>query len=97
MEISKFAFDPETIEVTVGTSIVWTNRDDILHTVTSGRPQEQGIPGVSANKDAKPDGTFDEQLDGSGATARVTLEKPGRYRYFCAIHPGMVARIRVTG
>jgi len=34
--ISKFAFDPKEITVAPGTRVVWTNRDETPHTVTSG-------------------------------------------------------------
>lgn len=33
--IDNFAFGPETIKVAVGTTVTWTNRDDIPHTVVS--------------------------------------------------------------
>ena len=33
--IDKFAFRPDTITVPVGTTVVWTNDDDDLHTVVS--------------------------------------------------------------
>jgi plastocyanin len=33
--IGEEGFDPETLEVTVGTTVTWTNADDAPHTVTS--------------------------------------------------------------
>lgn len=33
--IQSFAFNPETITVTVNTTITWTNKDAVAHTVTS--------------------------------------------------------------
>lgn len=35
LDIKLFRYQPQTVEVPVGTTIVWTNRDDIEHTVTS--------------------------------------------------------------
>jgi plastocyanin len=35
VEIQQFAFSPARLEVTVGTTVVWTNRDDESHTVTA--------------------------------------------------------------
>jgi plastocyanin len=33
--IDNFTFRPQTLTVTVGTTVTWTNRDDIPHTVVS--------------------------------------------------------------
>lgn len=35
VKIDNFSFGPETLEVPVGTTVTWTNRDDIPHTVVS--------------------------------------------------------------
>jgi len=35
VKIDNFSFGPATLTVPVGTTIVWTNRDDIPHTVVS--------------------------------------------------------------
>jgi plastocyanin len=35
VKIDNFSFSPQEITVTTGTTIVWTNRDDIPHTVVS--------------------------------------------------------------
>ena len=35
VKIDNFSFSPATINVPVGTTITWTNRDDIPHTVVS--------------------------------------------------------------
>jgi plastocyanin len=35
VKIDNFSFGPETLTVTVGTTVTWTNRDDIPHTVVS--------------------------------------------------------------
>ena len=35
VKIDNFSFAPETLTVTVGTTVTWTNRDDIPHTVVS--------------------------------------------------------------
>lgn len=93
--IEAFDFNPMAATVPVGATVTWTNQDDILHTVTSGTGQEQGVPGVSENTDADPDGLFDRQLDGVGATFTFTFEETGAYPYYCSIHPGMKAEILV--
>jgi plastocyanin len=35
VEISGFAFVPSTLTVSVGTTVTWTNKDSVTHTVTS--------------------------------------------------------------
>ena len=95
VEIADFAFDPDPLDVSVGEKVTWTNTDDILHTVTSGVPKEQGVPGVSKDKAADPDGLFDERLD-LDATYTFTFDEPGEYTYFCDIHAGMQGTVVVT-
>ena len=35
VKIDNFSFGPQTLTVAVGTTVTWTNRDDIPHTVVS--------------------------------------------------------------
>ncbi len=35
IEISGFAFVPDTVSVTIGTTVTWTNQDSVPYTVTS--------------------------------------------------------------
>jgi len=39
VEISKFAFAPKEVTVKPGTKIIWTNKDETPHTVTSADKQ----------------------------------------------------------
>ena len=38
VEVRTFQYREKAIEVRLGTRVVWTNRDQIEHTITSGRP-----------------------------------------------------------
>ena len=51
VKIDNFSFAPDTIKVSVGTTVTWTNRDDIPHTVVS-------TDGVFKSKVQDTDGTF---------------------------------------
>jgi plastocyanin len=75
------AYDPTTLEVPLGSTVTWTNRDAIAHTVTSG------VPGF-------PDGFWDGQLF-TGATFARLFTQPGTYAYYCRFHTSMAARLVV--
>lgn len=94
VDVVNFAFKPKKLDIDAGTTVVWTNQDDILHTVTSGVGQKQGIPGVTEDKEAKPDGMFDQEVDFED-TFEFTFDKAGTFKYFCAIHPGMTGVVTV--
>ena len=81
--IQLFQFRPGQLEVKAGTPVTWTNADDIVHTVTSGVPEQR-------------DGRFVERLAGRGAAATVEFINPGVYPYFCERHPSMRGEIRVN-
>jgi manganese oxidase len=80
MDVQGFKF-PANMDVPKGTTVTWTNKDSIGHTVTSGtRP----------NKDGK----FDGQL-AAGGTFSFTFTAPGTYNYFCTVHSSMNGTISV--
>lgn len=91
--IEGIAYAPATLTVDGGTEVTWTNDDPVHHTVTSGKQQTQGVPGVGKDKPAQPDGVIDGDLDGRGTTFSFTFDEPGSYEYFCQIHSGMSAVI----
>ncbi|MCC5949994.1 MAG: cupredoxin domain-containing protein [Nitriliruptoraceae bacterium] len=76
-------FEPADIEVTVGTTVTFTNQDIVRHTVTSGPSGE-------------PDGTFDLPLDAQGDEVTFTFDEPGTYDYYCDLHRAMVGTVTVT-
>lgn len=85
-----FRFAPENLTVKQGTTVVWKNRDNVPHTVTS---DDAAGPLQSGNLKA-------------GATYAYTFQEPGTYAYHCAPHAGkggdgkyagMVGTIIVTG
>jgi len=74
--INTFMFQPERIEVPVGTTVVWTNQDAIEHTVTAGTP---------GNKT----GLFDSGFFNQGQQFSYTFTNVGEYAYFCQRHTSM--------
>jgi plastocyanin len=96
VKVQTFQFTPHTLRVPTETTVEWSNDDEIAHTATSGKPRGQGVPGVSQDRVADPDGLFDEQLDGAGSTASFQFREAGTYPYFCRIHAGMSGVIVVS-
>ena len=80
--IRLFAFAPTPLTVKAGTTVTWTNGDDITHTVTSGTP-------------AAKDGRFEARLAGKQASFRRTFSEAGTYPYFCERHPNMAGEVLV--
>ena len=71
--IDNFSFTPAEITVDAGTKVTWTNHDDIPHTVTDA---------------VNPKTIKSPPLDSDEKYSRV-FDKPGRYEYFCSLHPHM--------
>ena len=76
------AIAPDTVRVKVGSTIRWTNFDNIGHNVTSeGGPQH-----------------FASKNFGEGATFEIKALKPGVIHYDCTIHPAtMNGTVEVIG
>ncbi|HSY98695.1 MAG TPA: cupredoxin family copper-binding protein [Terriglobales bacterium] len=77
VKIDNFSFTPAVLTVPVGTTVTWTNRDDIPHTVVSADD-----PKMFKSKAMDTDEKFS-----------YTFAKPGRYSYFCSVHPKMTGTI----
>jgi plastocyanin len=79
VSIDNFKFTPTELTVPVGTTVKWTNRDDVPHTVTS--------------KDDP--SAFDSKALDTDQSFSFTFAKPGTYSYHCKIHTHMTATIIV--
>jgi plastocyanin len=77
------AFAPNPIQVSVGTTVTWTNNDAQPHTVNSG---------VSPT----PSGQFDSPIMAPQATFEYTFTEAGQVPYFCILHPNMVGTVSVS-
>ena len=87
--IEGIAFEPNEITIASGETVTWVNEDEVDHTVTSGIPGKQGVPGVSEGTEARLDGLFDEALPDAGATFSFTFDEAGTFSYFCEVHASM--------
>lgn len=77
--IDNFDFSPMMLTITTGTTVTWTNHDDVPHTV------------VSADD---PRAFKSPPLDTDDAYS-FTFVKAGTYKYFCTVHPKMVGVVTV--
>lgn len=94
VEIENLKFIPGELTVAAGTTIYWINLDQFDHDVTSG-VSVVGRKSRGVKKPKIPDDKFSSGLFGKDKTYSFTLEEKGEYRYYCDIHPFMIARIVV--
>lgn len=81
-QMGQVYYDPEVIQIPVGTTVVWENIDDAMHTVTSGNPQDGA------------DGLFDSMI-AAGDSFKFTFNTPGKEDYFCMVHPWMTGSVEI--
>ncbi|MEX2060150.1 MAG: plastocyanin/azurin family copper-binding protein [Nitrosopumilaceae archaeon] len=83
-EESNKCFIPSSVSIMKGDTVVWSNDDTAVHTVTSGSP---------ANG---PSGMFDSSLLIGGKSFEHTFDSSGSVDYFCMVHPWMTGSIQVS-
>lgn len=74
VSIKGMDFEPATLEVSVGDTIVWVNDDLVPHTAT-------------AIVDGAP--VFDSGVFPANASWKYVASKSGRFPYVCLLHPTM--------
>jgi plastocyanin len=79
VKIDNFTFGPAALTVPVGTTVTWTNKDDIPHTVVS-------------TDDPK---AFKSKVLDTDEKFSFSFNKAGTYPYFCSIHPKMTGKVIV--
>jgi len=82
-EDDQIFYDPQVIDVTVGTTVAWENVDNTMHTATSGNP------------DGGTDGVFDSDIMSAGDKFEFTFTDAGNYDYYCILHPWMIGTVNV--
>ena len=77
VKIDNFSFGPKVLTVSAGSTVKWTNHDDIPHNIVSVE-----------NKFSSPTLDTDQSF-------AFQFREPGRYPYFCKIHPMMTGTVVV--
>jgi len=94
VEIKGLKFVPAELTITAGTSVKWVNRDPFDHDVTSG-VSINGREMRGMKQTRFPDHKFSSGLFGENKSFSFIFDEPGEYKYYCNIHPFMVASIVV--
>ncbi len=79
--IENLEFNPVTITVSAGSTVKWTNLDNVPHDVTT--TGQAPVPFTSATLR-------------KGDSYEHTFTQPGTYNYYCSIHPFMKGTVVVT-
>jgi len=82
--IQGFAYAPANITVKKGTTVTWTNQDQVDHNVVSDDNQPAGGPPT------------DNPLLNKGQSYQFTFNTAGTFHYHCTPHPYMQAVVIVT-
>lgn len=77
-------FTPARIQVTIGTTVTWTNRDSVPHNVTLS-------PVVLTSS-----GNWESGLIYPGQSFSYTFTSRGQFHYYCQEHPDMIGEVIVT-
>ncbi|MDE2448387.1 MAG: cupredoxin domain-containing protein [Gammaproteobacteria bacterium] len=71
--INNYTFHPGVLTVAKGSTVVWINKDDDVHTI-------KGTDGPEA---------FNSPALETGSKFGFTFDHPGTYHYICTVHPYM--------
>lgn len=82
--IVNYAFGPQEIRVSLGTTVTWMNMDHVMHTVTFGEHGQHAM-----GMDSGPMDHMDRWS--------YTFQEPGVYEYHCDPHPYMTGTVVVEG
>ena len=73
VSISHYSFQPGTLTVTQGSTVIWINKDDDVHTIKSTDGPE----------------AFSSPALDNGKQFGMTFHRAGTYHYVCSVHPFM--------
>jgi plastocyanin len=77
-------FMPNTLYVSLGTTVTWKNTDTAMHTICSGKATDDQCGKVFEDDTLKP-----------GQIFQYTFANAGTFEYLCSIHPWMIGQVVV--
>ncbi len=75
VELKAMAIQPKHIKIKVGQTVVWTNKDNVIHSINSG---------TGTDPDKNP--LLNSGMMGPKVVFKFTFKKPGKYTYLCLPH-----------
>jgi plastocyanin len=81
VSISNYMFMPGVIKIKPGTTVTWTNQDDVNHTITADNVSSD----APSSMDVPKNGTY-----------QFTFKTAGTYTYHCFPHPYMHGTVIVA-
>lgn len=79
VDMDEIAFKPANIRISKGTTVIWTNKEPVVHYVnTDSHPAHTYFPDQNSKALEKDD------------THSVTFESPGAYPYHCSTHEDLM-------
>jgi plastocyanin len=86
IDLVDIKFKPEIIRVSPGTTVLWTNSDEVEHYInTDSHPAHTYFPSQNSKSLSK------------GDSYSVTFAHPGVYPYHCSAHAGTMAGRIIVG
>jgi len=73
-------YNPNNVNVTIGATVTWVNKDFAPHTATSGKD----------SSDPNSGSIFDTGEIQPGSSKSIIIQNKGEIPYYCTIHPWMV-------
>lgn len=77
--MDNLAYDPPEVTIAVGDAVMFTNNDGVMHTVTSGNPDDSDAGAL-----------FDTEEIPMGESRCLSFSSMGDFEYFCEVHPVMM-------
>ena len=84
------AFSPNPVNANVGDTVIWTNKDSTIHSVTAGTASG-GATGEFGGTATAP------VIIAPSTTQSYTTTAAGDIPYYCTLHPTMVGMLTVAG
>lgn len=95
MDIKDFKYTQPNIKIKKGTTVTWTNRDDVKHNVMKEHDDDDAAHDAPTLDEVRP-GVFAGQLLAKGESYSFTFNEVSTAPYHCSPHPYMKGSVTVV-